>query len=288
MDLVDVKKLIEFKKSKAVGSYCDSNILFPSDIDLNELIITSKSPEYFAGWFQRLFVKAYKNKNIWITDLKCGEDSKGEPIRWSRDDMKKGYQDVDGKRFTFEDCLRSKSIIKMDVFALVKDDSVNDPDTFIQELSINYIFDFKKEKFRTQDKVTVEEIIKNMKQDLNELQRQGLKYKSLKRQYRISKLEGNDRQDLVELFNSEIGFQYHLISRLKSLKILADNEFRHVKKSIILDEIEEIVCQIPKEITREVKINSRNKPLDTIIFKTEKLIDLYEKVLNKRLQEILE
>ena len=59
------------------------------------------------------FIKSVDNTII--TDFKLGENSKGEPLRWTYEEIKRR----ENNGLTFEDALKQKSIIKMDVVTLL-------------------------------------------------------------------------------------------------------------------------------------------------------------------------
>ena len=53
-------------------------------------------------------------ENTIITDFELGENSKGEPLRWTYEEIKR----KDNNGITFEDALKQKSMIKMDIVTL--------------------------------------------------------------------------------------------------------------------------------------------------------------------------
>jgi hypothetical protein len=53
-------------------------------------------------------------ENTIITDFELGENSKGEPLRWTYEEIKR----KDNNGITFEDALKQKSMIKMDTVTL--------------------------------------------------------------------------------------------------------------------------------------------------------------------------
>jgi hypothetical protein len=67
--------------------------------------------------FLHIFEQAYKDPNYYILDFKCGV-YKNEPIRWSYKKLLEGEQTIDGKVFSFQECLLmddDSNTIKLDI-----------------------------------------------------------------------------------------------------------------------------------------------------------------------------
>ena len=125
--------ILKIKSVERIGSSADPKIKYASDIDFQELHETDDFFPNILRKFQEKFVKAEGNKNIFITDFKCGL-FRGQPIRWNKHTVKLGYQTIDGIRLEFIDCLQQKSLIKMDIIALING--------IFTEFSNNYYFIF--------------------------------------------------------------------------------------------------------------------------------------------------
>ena len=83
-NLKSIFELLLFNnKYKDIGS-SSSNLIF-GDYDLNSLLnYKGKNPEttiYIN--FKKIFDYLRKNTELYITDFKLGEDSSGEPLRWT-------------------------------------------------------------------------------------------------------------------------------------------------------------------------------------------------------------
>lgn len=52
-------------------------------------------------------------------DLKCGVDKDGEPLRWKRVDVERGYIVSNGKKYRFTAALKQKATLKIDVARLI-------------------------------------------------------------------------------------------------------------------------------------------------------------------------
>jgi hypothetical protein len=194
---------------RLIGSSNKKNILYNSDYDLESHFGTSdknKVLNKIYDHFKNIFIDAKKDPNIFLTDFKCGEKN-GEPIRWEYKDIIKGYKDG----YHFIDCLLQKSTIKLDEIYLLNG-------SFI-EISDNYYFTIG--DHQNFPPMTRKEIIQSIKNDYNELVKEGNYYKALKREYSIK-----PTKKLTDYFNSEIGILNKARSDLDVLLLLNEQTFR--------------------------------------------------------------
>jgi len=111
-----------------VGSSADKNILYSADYDLLEGKTFKKSSDIYNhiyNLFKDKYKEALENPNIWITDFKCGV-FRGQPQKWSKEEIKRGYKNIDGNILLFTDCLQQKSRIKLDIIAIDKDHNITE------------------------------------------------------------------------------------------------------------------------------------------------------------------
>lgn len=245
-------ELLKIKDVEIIGSTADENIKYKSDIDLQEFIYHNEKKKLILDLFKDKFKEAKQNDNIFITDFKAGYRTAGEPLRWSYDDIMRGYQYVDGVKYTFISQLKKKSIIKMDIIALINGQFV--------EFSNNYYFIFNK-KYKT--KPNKDDFLASIIIDSIQLQKDNELMKSLKRIYsflKILEVDNNDINKLIALFNSKIGHMSKQISDLKMIKTIYNNKFRKPKN----DDIFYNIKLIQKELSPNYKhfINPLYKATD--------------------------
>ena len=65
--------------------------------------------------FKSVFEIIKSVDNTIVTDFKMGENSKGEPLRWTYEEIKRR----ENNGITFDDVMKQKSIIKMDIVTLL-------------------------------------------------------------------------------------------------------------------------------------------------------------------------
>lgn len=113
----------------------------------------------------------------------------------------------------FVDALKDKTIIKIDVISYVND--------IFTEFS--NIFEFSTNKYT----LSSSEYISNVIEDLFYYIDHGMTFKALKRFYSLSKIAKNEDiiKQLIELFNSDLGTLYKVLSNLNTLLILLEDEY---------------------------------------------------------------
>lgn len=285
-------KLINFVsiegKTTIIGSSILKPIRYNSDYDLSTDIKGESNLKHKLYLrFKKIFRLSKKDKNIFITDFKCGIDNNGDALRWKYNDIMKGYQIVDGETYFFEECLLMKSTIKLDIVYLINGK--------FNELSDNYYIKIgNKTNF---EPITKKSIIKSLKEDYNELVKEKKFYKALKREFSMIMTENmneptpkdtmNERQqELINYFNSDIGILNKGSSDLKILLLLLEEQtFR--KPS--LKNIRENLQIIKQNISYALELNFSNKlnkatlsttPKKTMINIIKSIIDKIDKYIN--------
>jgi hypothetical protein len=288
-----VKRIFNFLtiagEYRVVGSASLKKIKYFSDYDLDELLKDYNADDNIFTKiyksFRKKFIDAKKNPNIFITDFKCGMDSNGEPLRWSYDDMMKGYKMTDevggiSNKVYFEDCINMKTTIKLDVVALI--------DGIFTEFSENYYFKFGKDEgnFFPHD-IDKEHLLNELKHSYDEYMYAGKNYlKALKRIFAYKKLKNKTKykaqlEKMFNYFNSPIGLLNKIRSELDIILVVLENEnnFRTPKKKDIVYNLE----------VMKKKLNSENytqfdDEIDTIIANGVKKSDLKNKIEDLRNQ----
>jgi hypothetical protein len=254
-------------KTNIIGSSILKPIRYNSDYDLSTEItkpVYGNNPKSELNIkhnlymkFLKLFKESKKDKNIFITDFKCGVDKNGDAIRWKYEDMINGYKNIDDEKYYFIDCLTHKSTIKIDIIYLIN--------CKFTEMSDNYYIKIgNKTNF---EKITKDSIINSLEKDYKDLVSQGKYYKALKREFSIIQTNNmnlptpkdtlNKRQQvLVNYFNSDIGILNKGKADLSVLLILLEEQtFRKVS----LKNIRENLQIIKQNISYALDINLSNK-----------------------------
>jgi hypothetical protein len=107
-----------------IGSASLKGNRYRNDYDLNGLFKSNGKKDVIEKYLYKVFLNkfndAYKNDNVWITDFKCGMNNNDEPLRWSYNDMKKGFKMMsNGRKILFTECLLQKTTMKMDIVSIV-------------------------------------------------------------------------------------------------------------------------------------------------------------------------
>jgi len=199
-----------------VGSASLKKIYYNSDIDLNE-VDDLKSYKKVYEKFKEIFKVCKENKDFFITDFKCGIDEKNEPIRWTYKDIMNGY--INNK--SFEDCLKQKSMIKLDIVYLLNGSFIEITEVYFLKIGnhTNY----------NENELNSEEITKNLQNELKELIDEKQYFKALKRIFSILLMDEKNntlQNKLINFFNSENGILYKANADLKILISVIENNFR--------------------------------------------------------------
>lgn len=185
----DFLNVITIRETDTIGSSADPKVRFKTDIDMQEFVeySTDSSVDAFEEirrFFLGIFEHCAQSLTCIITDFKMGVWGANVPVRWTYDDVKRGYVDIDAmNRKTFVDLLNMRSIIKMD-FLLI------DSDFKLREVSKNFYFIFA--DFETIPlQMIYEDMAVSLLKDYYKYRNDGKRYKSLKRLYSYYKLTDN-------------------------------------------------------------------------------------------------
>ena len=166
--LQDVFSLMSIDgKYNIVGSASQKNILYASDIDLNEKSkITGKNPlEHVYDIFLNKFKKAKSNANIFITDFKAGSNDNNESIKWS-------YKKLLNEKQLFIQSIQKKSLIKLDVIYLLNGIFVDVTEVQFLQIGNLKTFDDKELNSKT--------VLSELKKSYDECIKEGMFFKALK------------------------------------------------------------------------------------------------------------
>ena len=222
--------LILHQYNELLGTAKDEDLDIINDYDLQEYA-NFKDNKYIYNLIHDKFKEIIKdiknNDDMYLIDFKLGRLPSTEQIRWSYNDVMKGYKIIDDEKINFVDALHQKSIIKIDIIYI-------DDNRALWEISNNYYISIG--DFKTYNDFDINDIKKNLLIDFKQLYyNDNNKYKSLKRLYSYYKLDHNKKKMniLQNIFNSQLGYDNKLMSDLKTLLLLIDNKFRRIERNII-------------------------------------------------------
>jgi hypothetical protein len=284
----DVFNLLSIsRKYKIIGSGALQEIKYSADYDLNELFKDEISDKKSAldrlyKVFRDKFIDAKENQETWITDFKCGEDSNGEPLRWSYEDMMRGYKRMEnGRLISFQDCLLMKSTLKLDIIALV--------DGRFVEFSDNYFIKLDKDANFFPHDMEKDHLLNSIKHDYSfQMFSAGNIFKALKRAFAYYKLEAEGKNEskldrLLAFFNSETGLLYKLKSEMETIQSVLEQTFRKPKLEQIHYNLKLILEQLKGQPTLRSLIEStlKQRTPKAISQYLEKASDLLFDEINK-------
>ena len=257
-----------------VGSSADKDVIYSADYDLMEQKKFKKTYAVY-NFILNLFRKKYKlalkpKSNIWIIDFKCGS-FRGQPIRWDKESIKKGYVVINDEPKYFVDCLQQESRLKMDVIALDNDGKLNE----YSDLYFINIGDFSLSGPMESEKQSAISIFKDFQNYILEKNY----FKAIKRLYAYAKLENNKPliNELLKVINSPLGKQSKYISDINIILELMDNNFKRFNKKLIFNNLALLNIKIAK-----------SKSLNVIAKTLKELVAKYSNELNNELIKVVE
>ena len=190
-ELYDIVKHLEIfnTRLKLAGSASLRSMMYYSDYDFNCKIRVRKPTPIFNE-FKRILT--YVNNKLYFIEFKI--------------------EYIDGTKLKIND----PNKLRLHMFKninFVKVDYIVFLDYVFKEVSIMYIFNGKKE---------TEDIIKTLRDDYDELMKNGEKFKAMKRLFSIYKIEKDypNIKRLTTLFNSNMGKLYQTNSNLNTILLL--------------------------------------------------------------------
>jgi hypothetical protein len=245
------------RKYKIVGSAALNEIKYSADYDLNEFFkedISDKGEilNRLYKVFRDKFKVAAADPNIYITDFKCGEDSDGEPLRWSYADMMRGTKTLEnGRTVSFQECLLMKASLKLDMVVVIDDRFV--------EFSDNYFLKLGEESNYFPHDISQDHVLNGLKHDYYfNIQSSGNLMKALKRLFSYLRLENEGKNEakldkLVEFFNSETGLLYKINSEIKTIITIIDNTFRVAPRNQVRENLSLILPELRGNATAPIR-----------------------------------
>jgi len=245
---------------QVIGSGAIEEILYGSDYDLQEFVKEAdyrKSTKHLLEMFQEKYRLAEQDPDVFILDFKCGVDDEGEPIRWDKHSIKKGFKMVDGRKITFQECLLMKSTIKMDITALI--------DGIFIEFSNNYYITLRDFNTFTAVAKSHEDILYSLQHEAEVKYHHGDYWKSMKRIFAYLKsLGGNVRlvKTMVKYFNSTTGLLSKNRSELDIIALIITNKFRKPRKEDVVRNLQIVRQDLAK--IHGFKLNDIENRIDAI------------------------
>ena len=264
----NIKKIVKLmsleSKVNIMGSAKVKRSIFYSDYD-SFSTVKGKNENMIYNHFKSLFEIIKSSENTIITDFKMGE-FRGKALRWDYEAIKKR----ENNGITFEQALKMKSIIKMDVITLMNGRFIEITEVYNIFIDGESNFDYTKENVR-----------KELTDDMLKQIQEGNFMKALKRRYSLLNLDNKnkaEREKLIDYFNSPIG----LLNRSKSdletmLTVIQSPKFD-------IDEIRNSL-QMLKEAISAFPVENNLEMISKLKTKQNMKVPIYKMIL--RLKEFI-
>ena len=257
MKIENLKKIVSLKNNiELIGSNSNDSLKFKTDFDLQEvyLIDSIKANMRVVKKYKSMFKHLEQMYDVFITDFKAGV-YKSHPLRWSAEDIEKGYQLIDSHPIYLAQCFNNKdgNIVKLDIIAYIGNK--------YSEVSINYYF-YTSEKEEG-------DIYLSLLLDIKKYYHEDKLMKMYKRIYSYRIMKKEDVTDLIDLFNSEAGYMNMITHNIEVIEFIKEEDLK-VNKKRLDNMIREVRKQLPNEL---IKIKDLTKIKEKMKIKINKLIE---------------
>lgn len=274
MKLNEVFNILEINEAIISGSYEDKSMKYYSDIDMKEYYKKEVNPKKILKYIQDKVKEIQKTDGLWFIDFKGGK-YQGLPIKWTINDLMRGYKEYENDTFNFTDIFYEQSLIKIDVVANI--------DNRLIEITNNYFFDYN--NINTEPNFN-KNVQKELLLDYRNNKENGNYFKAYKRLYGYFKIMKNKEamDKLKKFLNSDIGLLNQIINQLDTLSVLINNPYKKVDKKIIINNLLRIREIIPKQLKYFIDkvLKLQNKSLKTIDSKINIIINELRTIDNKQ------
>ena len=280
-NLVDVFNLLSIKgKYRVIGSSSLKEILYNSDYDLNEMDNIKGHDAFTKVYeiFKHKFKIAKSNKNIYISDFKCGINN-DQPIRWS-------YNDMMTKKQQFIDALKTKSMIKLDIIYLLNGIYVEITEVYFLDIGNHTTYENKELDSST--------IKTGLIESMSECLKEGLYFKALKRLFSLKNINGKKDTRLINFFNCQSGILYKANADLNVLMALITNNFRKPPIDTIKNNLQIIKQNLSIQVETKQNVSvilddiCKLNKLDEMHIYIEKLSVYLSKIFNRDAKTLYE
>jgi hypothetical protein len=239
MKINEIIKLIDVSGSiELIGSNASKSLKYSTDYDLQDYVIikNSKTMLDVVKHFQNMSTSITNTKNVYMTDFKAGTFNT-LPVRWSHDDIMKGFQQIDTKTIQLIDTLHNRNnTVKIDLVALI--------DKQFIEFSCNYYFSHRKSD--------VDSVLLSLLLDVKKYYHEKQFMKMMKRIMSLRLLKKENVDDIIDFFNSNAGKLYQIIHKIDVIIMVIDMKL-DVDVNDINYSINTIMQSIPNDIKKSIK-----------------------------------
>jgi len=260
-----IAKLMSLEsKVNIVGSAKIKRSIFYSDYD-SFSTIKGKNENMIYNHFKSVFEIIGSSDNTIITDFKLGE-FKGKALRWDYEAIKRR----ENNGVTFDDAIKQKSMIKMDVVTLLNGRFIEITEVYNIYIDGESNFDY-----------SIDNVRKELNDDMQEQIKEGNYMKALKRRYSLLNLDNKnkaERDKLIDYFNSPIGLLNRSKSDLETMLTVIQS------KKFDIDEIRNSL-QLLKEQISAFPVENNLEMISKLKTKQNMKVPIYKQIL--RLKEFI-
>ena len=252
-------------KHNVVGSANLRGILYNSDFDLGDDI------KEVGGQLRRVFLHKYEKAkqlpSVYFTDFKCGEDKRGEPLRWDYKTLKAN----NNRGYTFEEAMKSKAMCKLDCVAFVNG-------RFEEITEVYNLHNGSPPK---------KNLLGDLRQSQKEYLDEGNYWKALKREFSIASIQHDQKKTkrLIDFFNSVVGLLAKSVSELDTIQLVLEQTFKKPKLEEIRQNLQLVkwrLSYVSSQFSKTIDDICKMKSNKAIHSSVEKLREDIFSIVNKQ------
>ena len=258
-------------KVNVVGSASIKRSIYYSDYDLFESV-NNRTPDTIYSHFLGVFNLIKSSPNAVITDFKLGTSGNNKPLRWDLNEIH--HKENNG--VSFEEALKQKGIIKMDIVALIGSRFVEITEVYNIKLKGTSNMDYSKEK-----------VINDILEEYKDMVKDGNYMKSLKKMFSLVKLhDPNDKKldILMDYFNSPIGFLYRCKADLETISLILNYrkfEINEIRNSLQVLKEQVSAFSVENNIEKISSLKSKEEMKEPLIKQIQKIKDFLNRNAKK-------
>jgi hypothetical protein len=227
-----------------VGSFMFRSQKF-SDIDLLDnqtraCCSWKEAKEYFKTKIQNMVYRIKQYKEIYFSNVKAGVDSKGEGVKWTEEEVLRGYKEIDGIYKDLGDAIAMDGICNIEIWSKVQGRYIEISNFLVMEW-------FDENGVKHPLNAPMYDLIPRVKEDVKKYQDDNT-FKASKRMWILAR-NYNDMEMLEKLqvlLSSDAGDLYIILSDIETIYLMLETLGSQAPYDDLMIAIDEIKVRIAR------------------------------------------
>lgn len=295
-DITNAIQMLVFNPDKIkipVGSFMFRSQKF-SDIDLldNKTVACcglKEAKEFFKSKIQNMVYRISQYRDVYFSNVKAGLNDAGEGIKWTEQEILRGYKEVDHVYLDLGDAIAMNGVCNIEIWKKVQGRYIEISNFLVMEY-------YDKNGIRKPLNAPMYDLIPRVKEDVKKFINENT-FKANKRLWILARLENDNKMlnKLQQLLSSDAGDLYILLSDIETIYSMLENLGSQAPFDDLIRGIDEIKVKlariynvpIPHEkINNDLNYILNNElPRVNIIAILKKVHEYLKNILNKYTKE---